>query len=184
MELMTVNLPILCKMIPAAYSFKLQGTPTVTRFAVSWFDGLCSLAAIHWSERKLKSQDWYTCKRYSLREMTSGNAPSTHHGDYQSNTCTGWSDDVCLEEIFEMTWWSKLRFCYIWVDQMYKPWHTRLNLPPCGPHFATSNISPNTEVNTRYHVQCSEKELFTASSRQIQQFDKAIHMLTSSRDWR
>jgi len=63
---------------------------------------------------------------------------------------------------------------------MYEPWHKKLRFPPCGPYLATSNISPNNKVNTRYNGQFSEKALFASSSRQIQQIDKAVHTSTSS----
>jgi len=83
-----------------------------------------------------------------------------------------------------MIWLSKRRLCFVRVDQTYEPWHKRLSLPPCGPYLATSNISPNNKVNTRYNVQCSEKELFCTSCGHLRQIDKAVHMLTSSSKWR
>jgi hypothetical protein len=53
-------------------------------------------------------------------------------------------------------------------------------LPPCGLFLATSNISPNNKVNTRYNGQFSEKEPFATSGGQIWQIKKAFHMTTSS----
>jgi len=67
---------------------------------------------------------------------------------------------------------------------MYEPWHTRLSLPPSGPNLATSNISPNNKVSTQYNVQCSEIELFSSVGWQIWQIGKAVHLLTSSSEWR
>ena len=78
----------------------------------------------------------------------------------------------------------KTQICFVRVDQMYEPWHKRLSSPPCGPYLATSNISRNNKVNTRYNVQCSEKELFCTSGRQIRQIDKEVHTSTSSCEWR
>jgi len=39
---------------------------------------------------------------------------------------------------------------------------------------------PNDKVNTRFNGQCSEKEPFTSSGRQIWQIDKAFHPTMSS----
>ena len=79
-----------------------------------------------------------------------------------------------------MKWWSKRWFWFVRIDQTYQPWHKRCSFPPCGPFLATSNISPNKEVNTRHNGQCSEKEPFASSGGQIWQIDKAFHPTTSS----
>ena len=77
----------------------------------------------------------------------------------------------------------KRRFCFVQVDQTYEPWQNGLSLPPCGPYLATSNISPNNKVNTRYIGQCSEKELFSTSGRQRGQIYKEVYTSTSSCEW-
>ena len=46
MEWMTVNLHVLLKFYPAAYSPKLQVSPMVPQFAVSWSDVVCSFVCL------------------------------------------------------------------------------------------------------------------------------------------
>jgi len=75
---------------------------------------------------------------------------------------------------------SKRWFCFVRIDQTYQPWHKWRSLPPCGPFLATSNISPNNKVNTRYNGQWFEKEPFATSGRQICQIDKEFHRTTLS----
>ena len=58
MERMTVNLQVLLKIYPAAYSCKLQVIPTVLRFPVSRSRVVCLLPGIHWSERQVISHGW------------------------------------------------------------------------------------------------------------------------------
>ena len=93
------------------------------------------------------------------------------------------SHNVWLAWPFPMKWQSKRFFCIVLIDETYQPWHKRLSMPPCGPYLATSNISPNNKVNTRYNGLCSVKESFATSGRQIWQIDKALNTTTASRKW-
>ena len=90
------------------------------------------------------------------------------------------SPNVWSAWLFPMKQRSKPWFCFVLIDQTYQFWHKRCSLPPCGPCLATSNISPNNKVNTRYNGQCSEKESFNTSSRQIRWIDKGI---PTTRSW-
>jgi len=105
---------------------------------------------------------------------------STHCRDFTWDTHSLSSHDLRLALQFRIKWQLKHRFCFVWVDQTYEPWHKWLSLHPCGPYLASSNISPNDKVNTRYNGQCSEKELFSTSGGQICQIDKAVHTSMSS----
>ena len=57
-ESVTTNLLVLFKMNPAAYSCRLQGTPTVPRFAVSRTAVVCFFTGIYWGKRQQKSHVW------------------------------------------------------------------------------------------------------------------------------
>jgi len=105
---------------------------------------------------------------------------SWHHQDLTWITRKPSSLDVRLAWLFPMKWRSKRWFCFVLIDQTYQPWHKRRSLPPCGPYLATSNISPNNKVNTRYNGQCSKKEPFATSGGQILQIDNEYHTMKSS----
>ena len=81
-----------------------------------------------------------------------------------------------------MKWRSKRWFCSVQIDHTYQPWHTRRRLPPCSPYLATSNISPNNNVDTRYNGQCSENEPYATTGGQIWQIEEGIHTTTLSSD--
>jgi len=92
--------------------------------------------------------------------------------------------NVRLAWLFRMKWRSQRWFRFVLIDETYQPRNKRCSLPPCGSYLATSNISPNNKVNTRYNGQCSEKELFAISGRQIHQIKEEIHTMMSSSEWR
>ena len=125
---------------------------------------VCMLAGIHWSERQLISHVDIFKKEILQRKGCLVMFVSTYSGDLTWNTRSLSSDDVWWAVLFWMQWLSKRRFYFFLVNQTYEPWHKRLSFPPCGPYLATSNISPNNKVNTRYNGQCSETELFSTSS--------------------
>lgn len=53
-------------------------------------------------------------------------------------------------------------------------------MPPCGPYFATCNISLNNNVNTLHNGKCSENTPFFPVGVQIHQIEIVIHIVTSS----
>jgi hypothetical protein len=56
-------------------------------------------------------------------------------------------------------------------------------LPPCGQYLATSNISPDNKVNTKYNSKCFENEPYATSGRQKYLIDEAFHRTTSSGEY-
>jgi len=109
---------------------------------------------------------------------------STHSWDLTWNIRKRSCHNVRLLLLFQPKWRSKRRFCFVWVEQTYEPSHKRLCLPPCGPYHATSNISPNNKVNTRYNGQYSGKELFSTSGGQIRLIYEEVHALMASSESR
>jgi hypothetical protein len=109
---------------------------------------------------------------------------SRHCPDLTWITCSLSSHNVLLAWLFPMEWWSKHWFWFVLINHTYQPWHKRRSLPRCGPFLASSNISPDNMVNTRYCGQCSEKDPFATSGGHIWQNDEAFHMTTSPGEWR
>jgi len=72
------------------------------------------------------------------------------------------------------------RFCFLQVNEAYQPQYKRRSLRLCGPYLATSKFSSINKVNTKYNGQCSKKETFTITGRQIRQIENALNTTTSS----
>jgi len=78
----------------------------------------------------------------------------------------------------------KSRFCFVQVEWTYQPWHKGRSLPPYCPYLATSNISPNNNVNANYNGHCSEKDIFPTSAGQIRPLNNVVHPMMSLWEWR
>jgi hypothetical protein len=132
-EWMSVNLHVLPKLYPAAYSCKLQVIPTVPRFAVSWSDVFCLICFQEYIE---VGNSWgIMCDRYKNEILRRKGClvlfASTYLRSLVRNTCQLACPDIRLPLLIRMKWHSTCRFYIVRVDHTYKPWHKRLSLPPC-----------------------------------------------------
>jgi hypothetical protein len=57
-------------------------------------------------------------------------------------------------------------------------------MPACGSQLATSNTSPDNEVNMLFNGQCFEKVPCTTAGRKVFKSEKVLHMtISASKRW-
>jgi len=180
MACVTANLPVLHKTNPVAHSSRLHRLPTVLRFAPSQSDVVCSFTGINHGERPPKSHCCEIKTVHSLMERTSADVCLKKSlGSYIKQTLNimSWCTvTIAIPNVVTVE--TRMFLCSTGLS--VPPRHKWCSVPLCGPYLVTSNISSINKGNTKYNGQCSKKEPFATTSRQIRQIGKALHTTISS----
>ena len=163
----------------------LQVIPTVPQFAVSRSDVICLF--VFWDTSKWVTAD-ISCLKHTKKKFFDVK-------DVRWRLCQHIAGILYESHAnYDVMSYSMCNYCE-WNDGQNADFasfvlvkHTHLDIKTqlacmwsisCTiQHLAQQN------VNTRYNSQCSETDLFSTSSWQLWQIDKALHSSMSSREWR